>query len=86
MVIPDVKIEISANQAKTKLLEPLRLVQSGKRFTIANRGKAVADLIPSESSPAMNAAAAIDRFLAFKKSHSLRGNINIKALIEEGRE
>jgi len=80
------KIEIGAYEAKTKLPELLRQVQSGKRFTITNRGKAVADLIPSESSPAKNAAVAIDRFLAFKKGHSVRGKVDIKALIEDGRE
>ncbi len=80
------KIEIGAYEAKTKLPELLRQVQSGKRFTITNRGKAVADLIPSESAPGKHAAAAIDRFLAFKKGHPVRGKVDIKALIEEGRE
>lgn len=80
------KIEIGAYEAKTKLPELLRQVQSGKRFTITNRGKAVADLIPSETSPAKNAAAAIDRFLAFKSGNPVRAKINIKRLIGEGRE
>jgi prevent-host-death family protein len=80
------KIEIGAYEAKTKLPELLRQVQSGKRFTITNRGKAVADLIPSEASPVKNAAAAIDRFLSFKTGNPIRAKINIKAVIREGRD
>jgi prevent-host-death family protein len=81
-----VKIEIGAYEAKTKLPELLRQVQAGQRFTITNRGKAVADLIPSEAAAPKDAAAAIDRFLAFKKGNPVRGKVDIKALIEEGRE
>jgi prevent-host-death family protein len=80
------KIEIGAYEAKTRLPELLRQVQAGKRFTITNRGKAVADLVPSEGAPAKNATAAIDRFLDFKKSNPVRGKVAIKALIEAGRE
>ena len=80
------KIEIGAYEAKTKLPELLRQVQAGKRFTITNRGKAVADLVPSEGSSVRNAAAAIERFLSFKKANPIRGKIDIKALIVQGRE
>jgi prevent-host-death family protein len=80
------KIEIGAYEAKTKLPELLRQVQAGKKFTITNRGKAIADLIPSESRATKDPAAAIDRFLAFKKLNPVRAKLDIKALIEEGRE
>ena len=80
------KIEIGAYEAKTKLPELLRQVQAGKRFTITNRGKAIADLIPSESAPAKNATVAIDRFLAFKRANPVHREVDIKTLIEEGRE
>ena len=80
------KIEIGAYEAKTKLPELLRQVRAGKRFTITNRGKAVADLVPSEGSSVKNATVAIDRFLAFKKANPVRGKADIKALIEAGRE
>jgi prevent-host-death family protein len=81
-----VKIEIGAYEAKTKLPELLRQVQAGKQFTITNRGKAIADLIPSESRSAKDPAAAIDKFLAFKKLNPVLAKIDIKTLIEEGRE
>jgi prevent-host-death family protein len=80
------KIEIGAYEAKTKLPELLRQVQTGKRFTITNRGKAIADLIPSEGLAAKDPGAAIDHFLAFKKSNPIRAKVDIKALIDEGRE
>ncbi|HEY6455755.1 MAG TPA: type II toxin-antitoxin system prevent-host-death family antitoxin [Steroidobacteraceae bacterium] len=80
------KTEIGAYEAKTKLPELLRQVQAGRRFTITNRGKAIADLIPSEALVPKDAAAAIDQFLAFKKLNPVRTKIDIKALIEEGRE
>ena len=43
------KTEIGLSEAKTKLPELLRQVKAGKSFTITNRGKAVAVLVPSAS-------------------------------------
>jgi prevent-host-death family protein len=80
------KIEIGAYEAKTKLPELLREVQAGKRFTITNRGKPVAELGPPSVQPRADARAAIDAFQAYRKANPLRGKVNIKALIEEGRE
>lgn len=80
------KTEVGAYEAKTKLPELLRQVQAGKRFTITNRGKAIADLVPSSVNRPKDTSAAIDRFLAFKKTHPVRAKVDIKALIEEGRE
>lgn len=80
------KIEIGAYEAKTKFAELIRQVEAGKRFTITNRGKAVADLVPSANHAAKNPAAAIDQFLAFKKSNPVRAKIDIRGAIEEGRE
>ena len=80
------KVEIGAYEAKTKLPELLRQVQAGKRFTITNRGKAIAELVPTHADRPKNPAVAIDRFLAFMKAHPVRGSADIKALIEEGRE
>jgi prevent-host-death family protein len=80
------KVEIGAYEAKTKLPELLRQVQAGRRFTITHRGKAIADLIPSESQAPKEAAVAIDKFLAFMQTHPVSARIDIKALIEDGRE
>jgi prevent-host-death family protein len=80
------KTEIGAYEAKTKLPELLREVQAGKRFTITNRGKAVAELGPPAARHKMNARAAIDAFVAFRKANPVGQKINIRALLEEGRE
>lgn len=80
------KIKIGADEAKKELPELLRQVQTGKRFTITIRGKAIADLIPSEDQAAKESAAAIDQFLAFKKNNPVRAKIDINSLIEVGRE
>ena len=77
--------EISAHDAWTRLHELLRQVKAGKSFTITNRGKAIADLVPAEATRPAAASAAIDRFQAFMREHPVPGRIDVKALIEEGR-
>jgi prevent-host-death family protein len=80
------KIEIGAYEAKTKLPELLRQVQAGKRYTITNRGKAVAELGPPDSDQRPDAKAAIEAFQAFRKANPIGKKVDIKALIEDGRE
>jgi prevent-host-death family protein len=81
------KTEIGAYDAKTRLPELLRQVKAGKRFTITNRGEAIADLVPSEAARTVDAGVAIDRFLAFMRDNPVVArNADVKALIEEGRE
>lgn len=82
------KTEIGAYDAKTRLPELLRQVKAGRRFTITNRGEAVADLIPSEAARTTDARAAIERFQAFLRDNPIQAvrKPNIKALIAEGRE
>jgi len=60
--------EIGSYDAKTKLPEILRRVEAGETFTITNRGKAVADLIPSKSSSREKAKQAIDNLLKMAKT------------------
>jgi len=59
--------EIGSYDAKTKLPEILRRVEAGATFTITNRGKAIADLIPSKSSSREKAKQAIDNLLKMVK-------------------
>ena len=83
------KIEIGAYEAKTKLPELLREVQAGKRFTITNRGKAVAELVPVAEENSMDVSKAIADFLAYKKANPIAQKFTaaeIKAMISEGRE
>jgi antitoxin (DNA-binding transcriptional repressor) of toxin-antitoxin stability system len=59
--------EIGSYDAKTKLPEILRRVQSGETFTITNRGKAIAELGPSHASSRAVAKAAVENILKLKK-------------------
>lgn len=80
------KTEIGAYEAKTRLPELLREVKAGKRFTITNRGEAIADLVPSAAAAKRDPRAAIERFQRFMQSNPLRKSADVKALIREGRE
>lgn len=62
--------EIGAYEAKTKLPELLRRVKSGETFTITNRGKPIADVIPSRSSDKLKTQRAIANIMQAKK-HSV---------------
>ena len=79
------KIEIGAYEAKTRLPELLRQVKAGKRFTITNRGKPIADLVPTETARPKDKSAAVEKFKAFMRRNPVRGVANIRKLIAEGR-
>ena len=78
------KIEIGSYEAKTKLPELLREVKAGKSFTITNRGKAVADLVPSLGVMTKDKVAAAEKLKAFMLANPVR-SVNIKDIIEKGR-
>lgn len=59
--------EIGSYEAKTTLPDILRRVGAGEEFTITNRGKPVADLIPSRDSETSRTSAAIQNILAARK-------------------
>ena len=80
------KTEIGSYEAKTKLPELLRQVLKGKSYTITNRGRAVADLVPSKSERSKSGAEAVERMQAFIRTKGRIKGVNIKELIEEGRD
>ena len=80
------KTEIGAYEAKTKLPELLREVQDGRRFVITNRGKPVAELGPPTTRERPDAKAAIEAFQAFRRANPVGRRIDIRSLVEEGRE
>jgi prevent-host-death family protein len=61
--------KIGSYDAKSKLPEILRRVEKGEAFTITNRGKPVADLIPSRTNDALKTKDAINNILKAKKHH-----------------
>jgi len=78
------KSVIGSHAARIKLPELLRQVKGGRSFTITNRGKAIADLVPSLVARAKDKVGAVERLKAFMLADPVRG-VDIKALIEEGR-
>ncbi|MFK5985427.1 MAG: type II toxin-antitoxin system prevent-host-death family antitoxin [Pseudomonadota bacterium] len=75
---------VGSYDAKTKLAEILRRVNSGESFTITNRGKPVADLIPSRSDRRIKAESAINNILKATK-HQVSDAL-LEELKEEGRK
>ncbi len=59
--------EIGSYEAKTKLPEILRRVEAGEAFTITNRGKPIADVVPSRASDKLKTATAITAILKAQK-------------------
>jgi prevent-host-death family protein len=80
------KTEIGAYEAKTRLPELLRAVKAGQRFTITNRGEAIADLVPSADVGAADPRAAVERFRKFMQANPVKSRAKIRTLIAEGRE
>ena len=77
--------EIGAFDAKTKLSEILRKVDQGERFTITVRGRAVADVVPTQARNPRAIDEAVEQLLAMPKISGVSAE-TIKAWIEEGRE
>ena len=59
--------EIGSYEAKTKLPEILRRVEAGESFTITNRGKPVAELIPTRAGGDRQIETVIANILKAKK-------------------
>ena len=76
--------KIGAFDAKAKLSELLRAVALGQRYTITVRGKAVADLVPSETAAHYDVHAAVASMRAFKKIQGIAA-ADISKMIAEGR-
>jgi prevent-host-death family protein len=76
--------EIGAFDAKTRLSEILRKVEQGERFTITKRGRAVADVVPSQLKDRRSAAEAVRRLLAMPRIEGISPE-TVKEWIEEGR-
>lgn len=78
--------EIGAYEAKTHLPEVLRQVQAGGFFTITQRGKPVAELVPAGATAQTGMAEAAARMREFMQNRPPVEGIDIKALINEGRD
>ena len=68
--------EIGSYDAKTKLPEILRRVERGEAFTITNRGKPIADLVPSRAAGQEKTDAAIENILLARKHQVSEETLN----------
>lgn len=75
---------VGAYEAKTKLPEILRRVESGERFTITNRGTPVAEIVPPTAGGRVSAKAAIERMKTFQRVKGVSGS-QVRAMIESER-
>lgn len=79
-------IEVGAYEAKSHFPEYLRKAKAGMAFRITNRGEHVADLVPPGAVEKRGGAQAAQRMRRFTQSHAPITNVDIKALVEEGRD
>lgn len=77
--------EIGAFDAKRKLSEILRKVDQGERFTIAVRGRAVADVVPTRARNQKAIDEAVEGLLGFPRIEGIPGD-TVLAWIREGRK
>lgn len=78
--------EIGAYEARTHLAQLLRRVAAGGRFTITQRGRAVAELVPVDSTRRDKATRAAGRMKEFIHKYPPVENVDLRALIDEGRD
>jgi prevent-host-death family protein len=76
--------EIGALDAQTNFSSILRKVEQGERFTITVRGRAVADVVPSQVKDRRRVAEAVRRLLAMPMIEGISAE-TVKEWIEEGR-
>ena len=77
--------EIGAFDAKTRLSEILRKVDKGARFTITVRGRAVADVVPSQHRDQQRVKEAVEALRRFPRIKGVSGN-EVLGWIREGRK
>ena len=77
---------IGAYETKTHLADLLRRVREGQGFTITQRGVPVADLLPAGANLAGLGVAAAARMRQFMLEAPQAGDVDIKSLLDEGRD
>ena len=80
------KENIGSYEVKTRLSEILRRVQAGESFTITNRGKPVADLMPSKAASEQKTAAAIAAIRKISRTVASISDERLEEYRKEGRK
>lgn len=79
-------VEIGTYEAKTHLADFLRKVKAGGSYRITQRGEPVADLVPAATGEKRAAAQAALRMRQFMRQQPALMGVDVRALIEEGRD
>lgn len=79
-------IEVGAYEAKTHLADFLRKVKAGNTYRITQRGEPVADLVPTATREGRTGTEAAARMLDFMRNQPTLPDIDVKALMAEGRD
>jgi len=79
--------KIQLFEAKARLSELVDRAEAGRETVITRRGRAVARLVPVQAAGAKSAnAKVIDHIIRFSKTLKVKGRVNLRELIDEGRE
>lgn len=74
-------------EAKARLSELVNRAEAGQETVITRRGRSVARLVPARRSRAASSnAEVIERIILFSKTLKVKGRVDVRQLIEEGRE
>ena len=76
--------KLSVYDAKTHFSELIKRAECGRETVITKRGRVVAKIVPTQV-PAWDRSAVLDETEAFRKSVNIKGSVNIRELIEQGR-
>lgn len=77
---------IGTYETKTHLADLLRQVRAGQGFTITQRNEPVADLLPTGSSARRSGVLAAARMRQFMRDAPSWESVDIRALMDEGRD
>ncbi len=78
-------MDVGIYEAKTKLANLVHLVEQGQFVTITNRGRPVADLVPTQGSGKSSIGVLIGDILAARSRQSAVSSAQLLAWKEEGR-
>jgi prevent-host-death family protein len=74
-------------EAKARLSELVDRAEAGRETVITRRGRVVARLVPAKRARAKSGnAEVIDSIIRFSKTLKVKGPVNLRELIEEGRK
>ena len=76
--------KMSVYDAKARFSALVERAESGRSTVITKRGRVVAKIVPA-GAPEWDRSAVLDEAEAFRSSVKIKGRINIRTLIEEGR-